>query len=154
MKKMKKSTLFVLSFLATVPVLLSPQWWSVPIQVIACGLVVVVHASSGVSKEESIKISMFYSGVCFLGLVCVSSLAWPWALLASIGAHFLGVLSAGLLLGRGDVECEEPPVQEWIPKDDPRYKKKKNFINRFSDSFGRSDNENQHDRRDSDYPWA
>ena len=119
---MNKTALFILSFLATVPVLFTPFWWCIPIQVVACGLAIVVHASSGVAPWRSMKLSMFYAGVCFLGLACVSSLTWPWALLASIGSHFLGVLLAGLLMGRGDVKKNDPLQQEWIPRDDPRRK--------------------------------
>lgn len=93
---MKKSTYACLALVAVTPVLLTSLWWAVPLQVFGCAMLDNMHISAGLEKEEVAKFSLGYSAMFSIGLACTTPVRWPCALLAAIGAHFLGALAVGI----------------------------------------------------------
>ena len=93
---MKKSTYAGLAIAAVAPVLLTPSWWIVPLQILGCSIVDSLHIGVGVGKSDVVKLSLCFSALFFLGMTFASGVPWPLALLAAIGSHFLGAMAARL----------------------------------------------------------
>lgn len=93
---MKKSTYTGLAIAAVAPVLLTPNWWVVPLQVLGCTVVDSLHIGVGVEKNDVVKLSLCFSTLFFLGMTFASGVPWPLAFLAAVGSHFLGALAARL----------------------------------------------------------
>ena len=93
---MKKSTYAGLAIVAVAPVLLTPSWWIVPLQVLGCAVVDSLHIGVGVGKNDVVKLSLCFSALFFIGMTFASGVPWPLALLATVGSHFLGAMAARL----------------------------------------------------------